>query len=168
MKRHWLLLGALGLGAVAFAANDGVLYVRAKNTRLLATPTPTANAIATLQPGEPVKYGGADPKSPRWHKVVAGGKTGYVFQTNLTTQKPKEEIRAQGAVQVSTSGKASKGAAVKALGGGAISFGQAEPEKKSVVDQLQAVDAIANRVTGKQLAAHTRSNGLTVATGGDQ
>jgi hypothetical protein len=56
---------------------------------------------------------------------------------------------------------------VKALGDGAISFGQSEPEKKLVVDQLQALDALANQVTGKQLANHSRSNNLSVAVGGD-
>jgi hypothetical protein len=167
MTRKSMLIAVLGVGAIALAADPVQLFVRAKSTKLMSSPSPTANAVATLQPGQPVSWLGADAKNPRWHKVSVSGKTGFVFQTNLTKDKPKDELHAQGAVKVSSDGKASKGAAVKALGDGAISFGQSEPEKKLVVDQLQALDALANQVTGKQLANHSRSNNLSVAVGGD-
>lgn len=170
MKLRPFLVAALGLGALAFAADAATLYVRAKNTKLLASPSPTANAVATLQPGEPVTWIAPDAKDPRWHRVQAGKKSGYVFQTNLTTQKPNEEVRAAArtGVKVQASGEASKGAAVKALGDGALSYAEEQPELKTVIDQLQKVDEIANKVTPKQLAQHTKASGLPVAVGGDR
>lgn len=170
MKVRPLLLAALGLGALAFAADAATLYVRAKNTKLLASPSPTANAVATLQPGDPVTWIAPDAKDPRWHRVQSGKKSGYVFQTNLTSKKPTAEVHAttRTGVKALAGGEASKGAAVKALGDGALSYAEEQPELKTVVDQLQKVDEIANKVTAKQLAQHTKTSGLPVAVGGDR
>ncbi len=173
MKKHSMIALAVLVGSSALAAGSPALYVRAKNTKLLAQPSALSKAVATLQPGDEVSWLARDAKNPLFHKVsTKGGQTGYLFQSNLATAKPPAEVHAQVAGNEAVrrvGGDASTGAATKALGDGAVSFKE-QPEAAKVVSQLQAVDAIANRVDGKAIAAHVKSAGLQqpakLATGG--
>src|SRR4051812_38371274 len=95
-KRARRLVMALGLWAtslaLAAAPSDTPLYVKARNTRLMASASPTADVVAILQPGQKVLWKGADPQNKQWHRVVVEGKAGLVFQSNLSKQPPSMEL----------------------------------------------------------------------------
>ena len=117
------------------------LYVKAKNTRVMKSPSPTADAVAILQPGQQVVWNGADPKNKQWHSVKApGGKVGYVFQTNLSASAPKMELVAKDGdtKRVDPAAFVASGAAVKALSPGAEKYGTADSPRfvNGVLDAL--------------------------------
>src|SRR5262245_23769870 len=120
-KRVRVLLAALSLCAAvtALAADDkNTLYVKARNTRLMASAAPTANVVAILQPGQQVTWLGADPKNKQWHRVKVKGKEtqeGLVFQSNLSTKPPNMELTAKSERPVDSTAFANSGAAVKGL-----------------------------------------------------
>ncbi|HEX8699114.1 MAG TPA: SH3 domain-containing protein [Myxococcaceae bacterium] len=171
-KKRVALL-AVFTASLAFAQKPaekpkGTLYVKARNTRLMASASPTADAIAILQPGQQVDWLGADPKNGQWHQVVFGKKKGVVFQSNLSKQPPRMELVAQDG---STQPKdpvafANSGAAVKGLAKGAIDYGQAKGTKfDDASKQLQALEVLAETITPDQLAAHARGAGLFPVVG---
>jgi hypothetical protein len=171
MKTRWTLavMGLVaGTAATAVAAKVGdTLFVKAKNTKVVAKASPTADVVAVLQPGDEVTWQGADKKEKRWHKVSAGGKEGMVFQSNLTTKKPSMEVVGTSGEQVDAKAFASSGAATKALGPGAKQYG----EKKNLQDtvaQIEKLEVQAKEVTTKDLAEHSKKNGLFPVVGGDQ
>jgi hypothetical protein len=71
----------------------GALYVQSRNTRMMESPSNTANAIAILQPRTMVTWLGAVPGEPRWHRVRYGGRTGVVFASNLALRPPEMALR---------------------------------------------------------------------------
>lgn len=135
------------------------LYVKARNTRLMASAAPTANVVAILQPGQAVEWLGADPKARQWHHVkMPSGKQGLVFQSNLSKQPPSMELVAQdgGKKEVNAGVFASSGAAVKGLSDGAIKYGQGkkDPSMDEAVKQLQALEEHVDPITPEELAEH--------------
>jgi|GEM_PF-349129 len=160
----------LGLPAVASAVKvGGPLYVKAKNTRVLAGPSGADNAVAVLQPGEQVTWGGADVKHKQWHKVTtAAGKTGFVFQTNLSTTPPNMELVTGGGgpQQVDPKKFVASGAAVKALSPGAERYGKDKggDHGKAVAD-IQALEKLAKSVSTQDIAAHVAAVGLFPVVG---
>src|SRR5690348_5768164 len=128
-KRVRVLLAALSLCAAvtALAAEDKtLLYVKARNTRLMASASPTADVVAILQPGQQVEWEKADPKNKQWHHVKVKGKgaqQGLIFQSNLSTKPPNMELTSRnGGRPVDATAFANSGAAVKGLSEGAIAY----------------------------------------------
>ena len=161
---------ALGLPAVASAVKVGdPLYVKAKNTRVLATPSGAVDAVAVLQPGEKVKWGGADAKQKQWHRVTtATGKKGFVFQTNLSTTPPNMELVTDGGgkQQVDPKKFVASGAAVKALSPGAERYGKDKGgDHRQAVADIQALEKLAKNVSTKDIAAHVTAAGLFPVVG---
>jgi hypothetical protein len=71
----------------------GMLYIQSKNTRLQASPAPTADTVMVLQPTQTVVWLGAVPGEPRWHRVRHGDRTGVVFASNLSIRRPDMMLR---------------------------------------------------------------------------
>ncbi|MFP2930407.1 SH3 domain-containing protein [Pyxidicoccus sp. 3LG] len=161
---------ALGLPGLAGAvAVGGSLYVKAKNTRVMVSPSPTANAVVILQPGEKVTWEGADAANKQWHRVVApGGKKGFVFQTNLSTTAPNMEIVTDGNGKQTVDPKkfVASGAAVKALSPGAEKYGNGKKgDYAKAVADIKAMESLAKAVTTEQVAAHVNEAGLFPVVG---
>jgi hypothetical protein len=174
MSSRTRLLGALlALGAAsparAAAPAETTLYVKARNTRLMANASATANVLAVLQPGQEVKWLGADPKNAQWHRVEAGTQKGVVFQSNLAKKPPNMELVAQdkGTRQVDPVAFTNSGAAVKGLGQGAIDYGKGknDPGYEKAIQQLQELEALAEKLGPGELAAHARKAKLFPVVG---
>ncbi len=167
MRKTWLLV-AVGLSsATALAVTaGGTLYVKARNTKLLASPSPTADVVALLQPGEQVKWTGADPANKQFHRVEFGGKKGVVFQSNLSTKPPSNELVAsQGGKELDPKAFASSGAATKALGETAKEYGD-KSNMKDAVAKLQALEKLSRTVTPAEIADHAKKAGIFQVVGG--
>jgi hypothetical protein len=158
-----------GGSALAVKPPDGTLYVKAKNTHLKASNSPTANTLVVLQPGKAVTYEGKDPGSP-WCKVrVATDKKsplqGFIYQANLSVSPPSMEVTSKHpGKQMSPEAFASSGAAVKALGPGAIAYGKTLPKPESV-KQLSDLELLATAVNDAQVAEYARAGGLPEVVG---
>jgi hypothetical protein len=164
--RNRMLAAMLVLGTASGAlavSKGGTLYVKAKNTRLMASSAASAKALAVLQPGQPVKWLGADPKNRQWHQVETGGKRGVVFQSNLASKPPNMELVASedGATRKDATEFANSAAAVKLLSDGAIKYGSKEGgAKKRAVTQLQQLEELAKAVDTRRIAEHVKTAGL--------
>jgi hypothetical protein len=109
--------------------------------------------------------------------VEFGKKKGLVFQSNLSKQAPNMELVATGGTPRTEDpvAFANSGAAVKGLSKGAIDYGHAKGTRfEEASEQIQALEALAEKISNEQLAAHARSSRLfpvvgpseTVARGG--
>lgn len=183
-KRARRLITALALSATTTALAAGTsaatLYVKARNTRLMASASPTADVVAILQPGQKVTWKGPDPQNKQWHRVVAeNGKVGLVFQSNLSKQPPSMELVAKdGTRSTDTRDLVSSGAAIRGLADGAIQYGEEKGKKapsfSQSVTQVEKLEALAQSITPEELAAHADQAHLfpvvgprdTVARGG--
>ena len=168
-RRTKLWVGLLALGAAGSAGAvkpGGTLYVKARTTRLMKSPSATGDALAILQPPTAVRWEGADPKQRQWHRVTVDSHTGFVFQSNLATQPPSLEVVAgEGAGKVDARAFANSGAAVKAVSSGVIAMGNADADTGKAVAQLQALESLAGGVQDAQLAAHAKAAGLKPVVG---
>jgi hypothetical protein len=173
-KRVREVLAVLSLCAAvtALAADDkNTLYVKARNTRLMASASPTADVVAILQPGQQVTWMGADTKNKQWHHVKVKGKEtqqGLVFQSNLSTKPPNMELTVRnGSRPVDATAFANSGAAVKGLSEGAIAYGNGkkEPDLSQAVKQVQALEKLAEQITPAELAAHAAKAHLSPVVG---
>lgn len=126
MKRNLqnsLILVALLSAAGASAVKKGeALFIKSKDTKVLKDPKATAKAVVTLQPGTEVIWNGASEKDKQFHEVSVNGKKGYVLMTNLTPNKPTDEISGSTGKPISPQAFASSGAATKALSPAGISM----------------------------------------------
>jgi uncharacterized protein YgiM (DUF1202 family) len=168
-----LVLGTAG-SALA-VSKGGTLYVKAKNTRLMAGSTAQANVVQVLQPGQEVRWLGADPSNTQWHQVeVSTGKKsvrGVVLQSNLSTKPPAMELIAgKGTVTQKEATKfANSAAAVKLVAEGAVRYGERKQGDIGLaVKTLEALEGIARSVTEAEYAEHARVAGLTVAGPSDK
>ncbi|MFL5320289.1 MAG: SH3 domain-containing protein [Myxococcaceae bacterium] len=161
--RTKVVLGALLLvGTGALALNAGAeVYVKAKNTKLLQKPDATSTVVGTLQPGDKVKWQQAANKE--FHSVTAtNGKTGYVYFSNLSVNPPVTEyVKGTGAVDAKTF--ATTGAATKALGDGAITYGDQKLNNEDAVKAILAMEAMGQQTSSGEVAEHAKSAGLTPA-----
>jgi hypothetical protein len=166
-KRLVALLALCAAGTALAVKPGGTLFVKARNTRLMASASPTADALAILQPGKQVKWLGADPKNKQWHRVEVDGKQGVVFQSNLATQPPSMELVTKGGTQkVDPVAFANSGAAVKGLSKGAIGYGKTKGAGFSEASsQLQQLEKLAEKITTEELAAHARDARLFPVVG---
>jgi len=156
---------ALGEGKGAVAPQTKV-YIRARNTRLMKSSALTAKPVKVLQPGDVVTYLGVDPTNPQWHRVSAGNNLeGVVFQSNLSLTPPKaENLGASTASAVELKSYASKGAAIKALGPGALDYAK-QNNAGDVALRIAGAEQLAKDVSEKQLAEHATKVGLFPVVG---
>ncbi|MFL5347858.1 MAG: SH3 domain-containing protein [Hyalangium sp.] len=145
--------------ALAAGASEPTLYVKARNTRLMASASPTAEVLTILQPGQKVIWKGADSKNKQWHHVVVDGKEGLVFQSNLAKQPPSMELVAKDGTRTSDNrGLISSGAAIRGLADGATQYGREKgkqvPSFSDSVDQIKELEKLARTITPEELAAH--------------
>lgn len=168
MKRmKAVALAGLAVGAMAFAAGSTELYIKAKNTKVMADPSPTANVVTTLQPGQKVIWLGKAGVA-NWHKVSIDGKEGVVLQSNLTKEKPTDEIvAAAGNKALDSKAFSNSSAATKALGDLAINYanGSQKAGMQQSINQLLALEALSKSVTPKEANAHAKKAGIFVVVG---
>jgi hypothetical protein len=162
-------LGLLASGPAAAVEVGGKLYVKARNTRVMASTSPTASTVVVLQPGDEVTWQGKAPEAP-WHKVSRGAQTGYVLHANLSLTPPPVEIvgkELKKGQRADLRAFASSGAATKALSEGAKRYAQ----QKGIQDamrKLQQVERVAEDVSPKQVSAFAREQGLNPVVGGGE
>jgi hypothetical protein len=155
----------LALGAGAALREGQVLYVRAKNANMKASPAPIADTVAVLQPGVEVTYLKPAQGARGWHQVSALGVKGFMYQASLSLERPHDEISgAQGDRAVSPQEFASSGAATKALGEGAVRYGTDKDLGRAVTD-IQHAEDLAKAVPDSELVAHARQAHLHPALG---
>jgi len=168
----WLALVGLSLGGPALAGEPvRTLYVKAKNTHLKASGSPTADTLRVLQPGHPVSYLGRE-GTTSWHRVsVAADKgplQGFIYQANLSASPPALEVLSKDPQKpLSPEAFASSGAAIKAIGPGTIEYGQTL-ERSESVQQLIDLSALASQVQDAEVAAYARAGGLPEVVGSGQ
>jgi uncharacterized protein YgiM (DUF1202 family) len=172
-RTRWLV-AALALCAAHPALAEtprGTLYVKARNTRLMASASPTANVKAVLQPGQKVTWLGPDPKNKQWHQVEVDKKTtGVVFQSNLSTKPPDLGLVAKdGPSAADLRGIANAGAAVRGLSDGAKKYGlekgKKEPSYTEAVAQVEELEKLALKITPQDLAEHAEQAHLFPVVG---
>ncbi len=162
-----LALGVAG-NALAAVKKGGTLYVKVKNTRLMESPSTGANLLRLLQPGQEVKWLGADPKDKQWHQVEVGGKKGVVFQSNLSSKPPSMELVASkdGVTAKNATEFANSGAAIKLLADGPLQYGQKKgADVKDAVAQLQQLKALTHTLRESDAARHVKQAGLFPVVG---
>jgi uncharacterized protein YgiM (DUF1202 family) len=170
-RARWLVAAlALCAASTALAVKTGEdLYVKARNTRLMASASPTANVVTVLQPGQKVTWLGADPKNKQWHRVkVSEKQQGLVFQSNLSTQPPNLELVSKGTVsQEDLKSMASSGAAVRGLSEGAVKYGNGKqaPGFTEAVTQVKELEKLALEITPQDLAGHATKTHLFPVVG---
>lgn len=163
---------ALGLALFAgpaLAVEPMPLYVKARNTHLKATSKPTAKTVVVLQPGDRVTFLGREANTP-WCRVEhrSGAKTlkGVIFQASLTASAPTKELSASGAGDaLDPQAFAASGAAVKALGPGAIDYGKGDAKLADHVKSLEALEALAATVDESVIAKAVREKKLNPVVG---
>ncbi len=163
MKRMigWAAAAALATGGIGLAA-DRQLFVKSKDTKLLKDPSFSAKVVTTLQPGTEVTWKGADPKEKTLHKVVVGGKEGFVLQANLTPSKPAEEFLKGDGKAISAQAVASSGAATKALTPAAIKYAESKgpSANEAACEIIYLEEHNNNQGTPDAIAAHQKVAGL--------
>ena len=163
MKRmiSWATLAALGSSAVSLAA-DRQLFIKSKDTKVLATASLTAKVVQTLQPGTEVTWKGADGKEKSLHKIVSGGKEGFVLQANLTPSRPANEFLTGDGKPISAQAVASSGAATKALTPAAIKYAaeKGPSANEAACEIIYLEEHNNNRGTTEAIAAHQKAAGL--------
>jgi hypothetical protein len=165
----WLALVGLSLGGPALADEPArTLYVKAKNTHLKASGSPTADTLRVLQPGHPVSYLGREGTTP-WHRVSVaadkGALQGFIYQANLSASPPALEVLSKDPRKpLSPEAFASSGAAIKAIGPGTIEFGKTLEHSESV-QQLIHLSELASQVKDADVAAYARAGGLPEVVG---
>lgn len=146
------------------------LYIKSKNTKMMKKPKATAKVVKVLQPGEQVKWRGAvktrKGKTTAWHKVAFKGQKGIVYRTTLSAKQPSMEMMKSGQ-QVDSMAFASSGAATKALGSGAKTYGK-NNNMPEAVDSLEALEKLSKTVKTNDIAKHVRKNKLAPNVGAGQ
>lgn len=142
------------------------LYIKAKNTKVMKAPKATASVVAVAQPGQEVVWRGSVRKAKSWHKVTFEGQRGVVFRSTLSTKRPSLEMTKSGQ-QVDAVAFASSGAATKALGSGAKTYGDRN-NLQSAVQSITLLERIAKTVKPKHIARHVERNKLAPNVGAEQ
>ena len=171
-KRDWLVVvvAVMAVGGTALAVSKGgTLYVTSRNARLQKDSSPTSSVLQLLQPGQEVVWQGADAANKQWHKVTVGGKSGVVFQANLSPNKPSSEMVAahEAGKPIDPQAFASTGAATKAVSEAGLKY--AEGKKMTIEpQQVLVIEALSAQVTPAEVAAHAKKAGIfaAVAEGG--
>lgn len=165
-----LVLACVTTGGAALAVpTGGKLYIKAKNTHVKASSSPTADTLVVLQPGKEVTFNGREGSTP-WCKITVpqdkkSPLQGFVYQANLSVSPPSLEVTSKNPGKpLSPEAFASSGAAVKALGPGAIEYGKSLKRPESV-QQLMDLETLAKSITPTQVADYARAGGLPEVVG---
>ena len=153
------LIGACGAWAVA---KGGTLYIKSKDTKVLKDPKADAKAVVTLQPGAEVVWNGPAEKDKTFHEISSAGKKGYVLMTNLSPNKPAQEIDASTGKPMSAQAFASSGAATKALTPAAIKYAESKgpSANEAACEIIYLEEHNNNQGTPDAIAAHQKVAGL--------
>lgn len=152
--------------AAAAAAEPKQLYIRARNTRVLDAPKPTAATVAVLQTGDVVRWIGPSEADAKFHTVEATVKgkkvTGLVFVSNLTATKPARELVARESKRGFRTADQSAGAATKALSDGAVAYGKKKKKKNAddSIASLVALEKLAAKVGPDDISEYANAAGL--------
>ena len=152
-RRWWIVLVAVGAIGAAAAADEAFLYARSKNTHMNRTPEAGGEMLALLQPGAKVTDLGKAPVK-NWRKVRSLGVEGFIFLSNLSTTSPHEEVvGGRGNASLSPEAFASSGAATKALGAGAIDYGNGKNYQRAV-REIQLAEDLSKAIDENALRDH--------------
>lgn len=159
MKRFIVAAFAVLWASSAATANAAAkvgdkLYIKAKNTKVLSRPKSTAKVVAVLQPGQKVVWGGSVKKKKSWHNIAFDGRKGIVYRSTLSARPPSMEMTRSGQ-QVDARAFASSGAATKALGAGAKTYGEKNNLQEAVA-AIEQLEVIAKSISTKTIAKHVR------------
>jgi hypothetical protein len=165
MKRIFTSAALIALWAGSAFAADRQLFIKSKDTKVLKEASFGAPVVKTLQPGTAVTWKGADPKEKTLHKVIAGGKEGYVLQANLTPSKPSDEHLTSDGQAISAHALASSGAATKALTPAALSYAKEKgpSAEEAAAEIIYLEEHNKNKGTPKLIAEHDKAAGLPSA-----
>ena len=161
-----VVLWAASVGPADAAKVGDKLYIKAKNTKVLKQPKATSSVVAVLQPGQQVTWGGSVRQNKRWHKVAFAGKNGIVYRSTLSTKQPSFEMTKSGQ-KVDAMAFASSGAATKALGAGAKTYGE-NNNLASAVAQIEQLERLARRISTRTISKHVKKYKLSPNVGSDQ
>lgn len=167
MKLRGKLLAALlvlASGSVAALTAGTKVYIKAKNTKVLAKADPASAVVGkVLQPGDEVAWQKSEGKE--FHQIkTSDGKTGFVYFSNLSLNPPPKEF-VQGTGTVDTRGFASSGAATKALGDAAVNYGGKKLNNERAVKDVLAMEGLSAQTNASDVAAHVKVAGLVPAVG---
>lgn len=164
-----VVLAGAALGGPALAVTPPApLYVKAKNTHVKDSASPTANTLVVLQPGKEVTYQGREPGTP-WCKVKVEDKKktyeGLIYQANLAVSPPSLEVTSKNPGKpLSAEAFASSGAAVKALGPGALAYSKTVSRPESG-RQLETLEKLAKDIPDEEVARYAVEGGLPEVVG---
>jgi hypothetical protein len=155
------LLLTLCTATLAFAIPVGSeLYIKTKDTPLLKDAKPQAPALVKLQPGTAVIWLGVSEKDKAFHQVEVGGKKGFVLRSNLSPNKPQQELDSGSGKPMSVQAFASSGAATKSPPPTTRNYnGPAEAEAAAeliYVEELNKAKATPEALTKKDKELHGR------------
>jgi uncharacterized protein YgiM (DUF1202 family) len=141
-----LAASALLVSSAALAVKSGdTLYVKTKDAKLLDKADAKAKTIGTMKPGETVTWQGADKNKP-FHKVEAGGKSGFTVQQNLTPNKPSNEVATSDGKPIDQEAFKSSGAATKALSEAGLKYGEGNTDLVTLSKGIMTAEGIAAKV----------------------
>lgn len=127
------LLSASGAWAVAVG---GKLYIKSKDTKVFKDAKVGPTVGKDLAVGTEVTWNGASAKDKQFHEISVNGKKGFVLMTNLTPNKPAEEIDASTGKPMSAQAFASSGAATKALTPAGVTYAKDSPNKSEAAAEI--------------------------------
>lgn len=169
MKRVYRAVAAAALmsasGAWAVKVGDN-LFIKAKGVKLLKEPKAGSAPVAPkeLAVGDEVKWQGPSDKDKTFHKIEAGGKSGFVMMSSLSPSKPQMEV-VEGGKALDTKAFASSGAATKGLTQAALSYSDKKAKdgddtmKKAAVQVIYAEEHSKNKGTPEAIDAKAKSLG---------
>lgn len=150
------LLSATGAWAVA---KGGKLYIKSKDTKVFKDAKVGPTAMKDLAVGTEVTWNGASEKDKQFHEILVGGKKGFVLMTNLTPNKPAEEIDSSTGKPMSAQAFASSGAATKALTPAGVNYASDSPTKTEAAVEIIYVEQH-NIAKGTDAAVQARAKEL--------
>jgi hypothetical protein len=142
----WALLFATPATAVK---PGGSLFIKTKDTKVLAKADARAKVQTVLQPGTEVKWIGADKANRKFHSIeTLDGKKGFALQQNLSPSKPSTEyLGKDDGKPIDAQAFASSGAATKALSEAALKYGEGQPSMEELTKGLMTAESVAASVS---------------------
>ena len=163
----------LGTSPALAVLPPATLYIKAKNTHVMASSDPAAKTLVVLQPGQEVTYNGRE-SGTTWCKVTVAAEVakkgaapvqGVIFQANLSTSPPSGEVTSKNPLApLSSEAFASSGAAIKAVGPGTLEYGKTLSKTQSA-EELKTLLDLANRIKDKDVVDYARAGGLPEVVG---
>lgn len=160
MRRWCAVLLTLATTASWAVGKGGPLYIKTKDCKVLDKADLKGKPVATLQPGQEVKWQGADEKNKAFHAIEHAGGKGFTLQQNLSPRKPSLEYLAKDdGKAIDAQAFASSGAATKALSGAALKYSGDKPNLATITKGILTAEGVAAKVTPEQASAHNQKVG---------